>query len=56
MKLNTLLLLVALGCAQGALAQHLCGFDALHALHRGDEAACNDRVLERLTGNFERTG
>tara|TARA_X000000950_G_scaffold93752_1_gene118020 strand:+ start:5172 stop:8615 length:3444 start_codon:yes stop_codon:yes gene_type:complete len=56
MKLNTLFLLVALGCAQGALAQHFCGFDALHALHRGDEAACNDRVFERLTGNFGRTG
>ena len=45
MKLNTLFLMVALGCAQGALAQHFCGFDALHALHLGDEAACNDRVL-----------
>ena len=48
--------MVALGCAQGALAQHSCGFDALHALHRGDEAACNDRVFECLSGNFERTG
>ena len=56
MKLNILFLLAALCCAQGALAQHFCGFDALHVLHRGDEAACNERVLERLSGNFERSG
>ena len=56
MKLNILFLLAALCCARGALAQHFCGFDALHVLHRGDESGCNERVLERLSGNFERSG
>ena len=56
MKLNILFLLAALWCARGALAQQFCGFDALHVLHRGDEAAYNERVLERLSGNFERSG
>jgi PKD repeat protein len=54
MKLNITFFLLLI--AQEALAQNFCGFDALHSLHRTGESAFNNRVLERLTGNIERTG
>ena len=39
-----------------ANAQHFCGFDALHALHAEQDAACNDRILNRLLEGDARTG
>lgn len=37
-------------------AQQFCGFDALHAIHRGDESACNERILGQITHQHDRTG
>ena len=46
----------AWGGASEAAGQQFCGFDALHAIHRGDEPACNERILGQILLGSDRTG